>query len=121
MLDKRIAMKTYERKPMSPETLAAGKKFITALIDDGHSYESMKGNFLFCMTKTALDRCGGVIAQAADLLRTHRNRIFDFLRDYPEIKAQLVLARNAARPRAKVPEAKAERPRGKVAERPRAY
>lgn len=87
-MPQRIPMKDGRRKPMSPETLAAGEKFISALIEDGHGYESMKGNFLFCMTKTAMGLRCGVVAQAAELLHTHRNRVFDLLKEFPEIRAE---------------------------------
>ncbi|MBZ5522231.1 MAG: hypothetical protein LAP21_08315 [Acidobacteriia bacterium] len=68
-VDPRMAMK------MSDAARTKGEEFIQALIDDNHGYESMKHCFLAVMAKKAMSLKKGVIVDAADLLRMHRNRL----------------------------------------------
>lgn len=69
-------------RPMSKEAQEKGELFVQALLDEGHSYESMKAGFLTCMVHKGLTLSNGVIDRAAQLLNMrHRNILFDLVRN----------------------------------------
>ena len=61
---------------MSNETQAKGEAFIQALIDEGHSYESMKAGFLTCAMRRGLRLGKGEVGRAAKVLKAHRNTLW---------------------------------------------
>lgn len=65
---------------LSPETAEKGEDFILALINDGFTYDSMKGAFVRCAVLTRLKLERGVVAQTAERMGTDRNWIFQVVK-----------------------------------------
>lgn len=66
-------------KKLSPETEDKGEAFVLALIQEGHTYDSMKAAFIKCVLRTWLRINKGSVSQAAKKMGTDPNWIFRLL------------------------------------------
>ena len=84
-----------EVKPMSKETMEKGEAFINAMIQEGHTFESIKAGMLTCVVRCSLqlskldkapqgkgqgERRRICIDRATEMLKTHRNTLHNIIR-----------------------------------------